>query len=1470
MRPLLLILSFLALLSVPAVLAQGNVALNKPVTTQYSTSTSGNTWSANNATYNAAKITDGDLSTFSHPDTMAVTTGFRYDINLGRAYVLERLRIYNRNNCCPERLSNYRVSILADDGNGVPVTPALWSAVIRANGTNSGQGGFDEVLPTADPAGTFTGQWIRVENVSGMAYNVQAAEVQALSFDGGTSPNLALFKPASFKTGTGAAAATYPGYPATNLTDGGITSFSHPDTLTAPAPLDYYYEVDLMTTQILDRIVLYGRSDGCCQERLGNFRVALYADNAGVPGAQTWSADLHTDGSWPPTGGADTITADMGAGTFTGRYIRVINLSGLAYNPQIGEIEAYRPPAPAINYFTTTAGNITATGNPALPASATLSWKVTGATSLSINQGIGSVAAPEGSQVVSPAAQTTYTLTATNSTGTSTAVVTIAVDAAQLPARINEFMAENDGALADEDGDNTDWIELFNPNTFTISLTGAHLSDNPANAVKWAFPAGVTIPPGGFLVVFASDKNRAVAGEPLHTNFGLSKSGDTLSLYGPGGVLWSRIPADYPTTVQYPAQVSDTSYGVNGSGELRFFRPSTPGAVNALNGYTAVVEDTSFSVKRGLYSGPQSVAITCATPGASIRYTTNGTKPTDTAGTLYTGPINVTTTTVIRAVAYMAGAAPSNVDTHTYIFPATVQNQPGLVTTVTGNATWAPQIPAALQDVPSISLTTPNTAAINNDTEVEASLEWIHNTDPLQHAHADCGVQYFGGAFTNFAKKSFRFYFRGKYGDKKLNANLFDGHEHGHHAVQEFDSLEIRNGSHDMVSRGFYMSNLFSDQVMSEMGNLSPHGRFIHVYLNGSYWGLYHLRERWNAAMHSSYLGGTKDDYEAINGNYNVGGWADPGQPYDGDGSAWQYLKTSRTNYAAVRGLMDVKNYTDYMITWMFGNSEDEWRGVSPNRLIGNGSGSRFVINDSDGWLSINQNNAIAAWDGNENNTGRTSTWNGTTFTAGRAAGDGPGALLSAMYFTAGSDYRTLLADRIHFALFNDGPLTPAKNQVRLDAMCQAIARPFLGEGMRWGNLYRLPADPPGGSQVASDWEDAWAVCRNSWMPGRTATVLTQFRNAGLYPTLNAPTFAPNGGTFAAGATVTMAVASPPAGAVTYYTTDGTDPRMPGGAVRTGALTYTAPVALSVNTIVRARTYVPSTQAWSALQERFFQLDTSSPCPAGSVVPAELHFNPTGDDDAEFLELLNVSHEAVNLRGCRFTDGITFAFSEYRDTLLAPGQRLVLVDSEFVHRARYGWDREIGGIYFDNLSNGGEQVTFMSGATTVFDFTFDGAWSPLADSGGSSLTLIRPASGQDLSDPNNWRPSTTTDGTPGADEPYAPFTGAPDGDNDNDGTTALLEYAAGTSDTDGTQLPLVEMVPASAMAFHYTRAAAADDAILIPEISENLNTWLSGPVNLKVVSETVLPGGKVQVVLEPQPGIITGPRYYARVRAVAR
>src|SRR3954471_11122698 len=100
---------------------------------------------------------------------------------------------------------------------------------------------------------------------------------------------------------------------------------------------------------------------------------------------------------------------------------------------------------------------------------------------------------------------------------------------------LTEFMAANDSGLADEDGEFSDWIEIYNPDNSPISLAGYHLTDNATNLSKWTFPAA-TLDPGGYLVVFASGKNRLDPAKQLHTNFQLDADGDYLALVAPDGV----------------------------------------------------------------------------------------------------------------------------------------------------------------------------------------------------------------------------------------------------------------------------------------------------------------------------------------------------------------------------------------------------------------------------------------------------------------------------------------------------------------------------------------------------------------------------------------------------------------------------------------------------------------------------------------------------------------------------------------------------------------------------------------------------------------------------------------------------------------------------------------------------------------------------------------------------------------------
>ena len=129
---------------------------------------------------------------------------------------------------------------------------------------------------------------------------------------------------------------------------------------------------------------------------------------------------------------------------------------------------------------------------------------------------------------------------------------------------ITEFMASNGSTLADEDGDFSDWIEIHNPTAEAIHLNAWYLTDDEEDLTMWRFPM-VTIPADGYLVVFASGKDRAVAGEQLHTNFSLSRSGEYLALVRPDGVT---IVQEFAP--EFPPQMRDVSYGL---GEIGYTFP---------------------------------------------------------------------------------------------------------------------------------------------------------------------------------------------------------------------------------------------------------------------------------------------------------------------------------------------------------------------------------------------------------------------------------------------------------------------------------------------------------------------------------------------------------------------------------------------------------------------------------------------------------------------------------------------------------------------------------------------------------------------------------------------------------------------------------------------------------------------------------------------------------------------------------
>ena len=147
------------------------------------------------------------------------------------------------------------------------------------------------------------------------------------------------------------------------------------------------------------------------------------------------------------------------------------------------------------------------------------------------------------------------------------------------------------------------------------------------------------------------------------------------------------------------------------------------------------------------------------------------------------------------------------------------------------------------------------TPGAHDTSEVKTSIEWLR-PDGERGFQEDCGARLFGGEFTSFAKKSFRLYFKTKFGAAKLKYPVFAGYEHGLAAADQFDQLELRSVLHDMAMLGFYMSNIFADDTRWRWANCSARS-VRSSYLNGTYWGNLPLARALGADMHQRYLGGS-------------------------------------------------------------------------------------------------------------------------------------------------------------------------------------------------------------------------------------------------------------------------------------------------------------------------------------------------------------------------------------------------------------------------------------------------------------------------------------------------------------------------------------------------------------------------------------------------------------------------------------
>ena len=741
----------------------------------------------------------------------------------------------------------------------------------------------------------------------------------------------------------------------------------------------------------------------------------------------------------------------------------------------------------------------------------------------------------------------TFRLRATDLAGlTVESSITLPVEEARV--RINEVLAVSTAASLPKDENNLpqDWIELYNELAQPVNLAGWKLSDDPDDLAKWTFP-NATIPPNGYFLVFASGSGATPASSPPHTNFSLSQSGERLILSRPDGVVVS----DFDPPELFP----NSTWGVRGGGtELGYLRTPTPGA---LNSQLAVAgrNDVTFSVPHGFKTAAFPLTLTATIPGSTIRYTLDGSAPTASSA-VYSTPLNITPTAgtvrsgtrIVRAYATHADAAYTPTATQTYLFVNGIANpntdgligQANLIAAIKTHPTYGPLLDDAFLALPAVSLV--NASADLPYAETESSLELFDPAGGEPGFTIPAGVIRSGTTSLGYAKGSMSVRFRGEYGATKLLYPLYARHPHDAlGAVSEFQEFRLRSGSHDTHSwianpgqpgTGYgsppitrdgdaqYIRNIWIEDMQLLMGQPGKHGRMVNLFFNGNYYGMYHIQEHADNDYMGTYYPGTKEDYHftgaAVTGSTNgAESWQTP----------WQQMKASLGNYTEAKRWVDVTNLADYMVLAFWTGNDWDWSsqhnwGAAGPRLPDWG-GWKFFCQDSD--ISLQDVMADCTDQGV------------------------PDGIFGTLMQHA--DFKTLFRDRIYKHMFHDGVLTPAKVAGYYDLRANEISTAIVAETARW---------QPGATAGPAPWDrdGEWLTEKNYFMntyfPQRGTVQMNQFRARGWYP-VEAPEMSQWGGAVTAGQQITM---SGPAGATIYYTLDGSDPRLPGGAISPTALAY--------------------------------------------------------------------------------------------------------------------------------------------------------------------------------------------------------------------------------------------------------------------------------------------------------------------------
>ncbi len=865
-------------------------------------------------------------------------------------------------------------------------------------------------------------------------------------------------------------------------------------------------------------------------------------------------------------------------------------------------------------------------------------------------------------------------------------------------------MPSNSTAIADESGDYDDWIELFNSSANAYDLAGHYFSDDGNNLQKWLIPAGspnlTTVPANGYLILWADQE---ILDGANHLGFKLSSAGETVYLTATDGqTIIDSLP--------FGSILSDNSYGrfPDGFNAFETFFPSSPEASNNQN--LPLAPEPIFSVESGMLTAATSITLSSSIPGADIYYSLDGSEP-DINSTLYTGPITISQTAVLRARVIANGYVPSNVESKAYGFNLSNGTPTVFITTDPFNL-WDDQFGIYVEGTNGA----PSGCGGGLDNYYQDWQKPGHavylDKDRNVVFDKNIEVEISGGCTRHYAKKSMNFKFINNEDGNEVTYPFFE--ERGE---RTYEGLKLRNfGNWSWTTR---IDDAMLHRIMEENTNISVQSsELVTVYLNGEYWGLYNLRDRTNTGYIRTHFPKIDDD--------NIDLIKNPLSIYRQDvkrGDTMAYHDLTQfminndmaidVNYQYAKSQLNFNPFMDQHLWRVYLNAAD-WLGN--NMMVWRTRDAKgkfdFVSFDLDSWLADPTRMSFVYLVYEHPNT----PWKFQE----------PGATPIKRMMN-NPDYRNEFAQRMKtymHTVWEPSFVETYYNEFRTQ---------FLNE---------LPADQARwyGDHSHSDWRDTVRLTIPE-AAGEMDSVLNFFekRPAVILPYVNNLWFG-NVDSF------DLTLNHTGNGSIALHS-NFTD--VPNGFTAN----YWSDIPIQIHAVAdpgyRFSHWVETGSTDATIFQSFNSNTTRTAVfvPALDIVINEIHYNPTGsNEDTEFIEIYNPDTEAKSLRAYKFSEGICFTFPE--DAIIGPGEYQIIARDRSLYSGNsytvYEWD-------YTGLSNGGELLQIVNPVGKIIDevdYSDDLPWRIEADGDGFSLALLNISLDNSLA--SSWKIQPGEILTPGA------------------------------------------------------------------------------------------------------------------------